>query len=106
MDKFIKYYKKEKEILTNKINEFNNNLVIEDNKLIKDNLLLFKNLNSDGKLIRGTLVNLGYSLLKEKENYSNDLALAYEVFQTAILVHDDIIDNDQKIRIIQLILLR
>ena len=24
MDKFIKYYKKEKEILTNKINEFNN----------------------------------------------------------------------------------
>lgn len=98
MDKFIKYYKKEKEILTNKINEFNNNLVIEDNKLIKDNLLLFKNLNSDGKLIRGTLVNLGYSLLKEKENYSNDLALAYEVFQTAILVHDDIIDNDQKRR--------
>ena len=42
MDKFIKYYKKEKEILTNKINEFNNNLVIEDNKLIKDNLLYLK----------------------------------------------------------------
>ena len=28
------------------------------------------------------------------KNYSNFLALAYEIFQTSILVHDDIIDDD------------
>jgi geranylgeranyl pyrophosphate synthase len=32
--------------------------------------------------------------MKEKSSYSYPLALAFEIFQTAILVHDDIIDND------------
>ena len=58
---------------------------------------LFSNLNTNGKLVRGVLVDLGYNLLKD-DNYSRDLALAYEVFQTAILVHDDIIDEDEKRR--------
>ena len=58
---------------------------------------LFSNLNTNGKLVRGVLVDLGYNLLKN-DNYSSDLALAYEVFQTAILVHDDIIDEDEKRR--------
>ena len=35
---------------------------------------------------------LGRTALSVSEK--NDLALAYEVFQTAILVHDDIIDRD------------
>ena len=59
---------------------------------------LFSNLNTNGKLVRGVLVDLGYYLLKDNKEYSNDLALAYEVFQTAILVHDDIIDEDEKRR--------
>ena len=54
---------------------------------------LFSNLNTNGKLVRGVLVDLGYNLLKD-DNYSSDLALAYELFQTSILVHDDIIDKD------------
>ena len=58
----------------------------------------FSNLNTNGKLVRGVLVDLGYYLLKDNKEYSNDLALAYEVFQTAILVHDDIIDEDEKRR--------
>ncbi|MBR2678223.1 MAG: polyprenyl synthetase family protein [Bacilli bacterium] len=94
IEAFKKFYKEEKNILNDKLNEFNNKLVIEDNLFIKENLEYFKNLNSDGKLIRGCLVNLGYYLLKDNKEYSNDLALAYEVFQTAILVHDDIIDHD------------
>jgi len=49
-------------------------------------------------LIRGVLVDLGYYLLNDNNNYSNDLALAYEIFQTGILVHDDIIDKDEKRR--------
>lgn len=98
MNKFIEYYKKEKETINKKLIEFNNNLLTEKNPIIKENIELFKNLNSDGKIIRGTLVNLGYYLLKEDKDYSNDLSLAYEVFQTAILIHDDIIDNDSKRR--------
>ena len=69
-------------------------LVLEDNPLIKENMELFSNLNTNGKLVRGVLTNLGYYLLKDNKDYANDLALAYEVFQTAILVHDDIIDQD------------
>ncbi len=98
MNKFSEYYKSEKELINNKLKEFNNNLVKEDNPIIKENLELLANLNSDGKLIRGTLVNLGYYLLKDDKDYSNSLSLAYELFQTAILVHDDIIDNDSKRR--------
>ena len=95
---FKKYYVEEKNNLDKKINSFNNELIKEDNIFVKENLEYFKNLNSNGKLVRGTLVNLGYYLLKDNPDYSYDLALAYEIFQTAILVHDDIIDNDNKRR--------
>lgn len=94
---FEEYYKNTKEKIAKTIEEFNNNLKSE-NEITNYNLQLFRNLNSDGKLIRGTLVNLGYNLLKEDSDYSNKLALAYEIFQTAILVHDDIIDKDAKRR--------
>ena len=97
IDVFKKYYKEEKSKLEEKITNFNNELIKENNLFIKENLEYFKNLNTNGKLVRGTLVNLGYNLLKE-DDYSYDLALAYEVFQTSILVHDDIIDNDNKRR--------
>ena len=91
---FFKYYKMTKDKLNTYIKEFNNKLIKEENPFIKENLELFANLNSDGKLIRGTLVNLGYKIIKEESEYSYPLALAFEVFQTSILVHDDIIDND------------
>ena len=93
-NEFKDYYKKVREKINAKLSKYNKELVIEENKLIKENLELFSNLNSDGKLVRGALVNLGYYLLKDDPDYSLDLSLAYEVFQTAILVHDDIIDND------------
>ena len=95
---FKKYYQKEREILNKKINNYNINLVKENNSIIKENMKCFSNLNTNGKLVRGVLVDLGYYLLKDNKEYSNDLALAYEVFQTAILVHDDIIDEDEKRR--------
>lgn len=95
---FKNYYQEEKEKLEKLINNYNNELVKEDNSIIKENLTYFSNLNTNGKLIRGVLTNLGYFLLKDNKDYSNDLALAYEVFQTSILVHDDIIDQDDKRR--------
>ena len=98
LDIFKSYYLEEKSILDEELNELNNRLLNENNELVLDNIKLLTNLNSNGKLIRGILVKLGYSLLKEDKNYANDMALAYEMFQTAILVHDDIIDNDEKRR--------
>ena len=93
-NKFKDYYKETKEKLEQKIKEFNKDIIKDDAGLINNNLKQFSILNSDGKLVRGVLVNLGYYLLKDNKDYSLDLSLAYEVFQTAILVHDDIIDND------------
>ena len=90
---FLEFYNKEKKKLEEKIKEFNNNLK-EDNQIINNNLDSFKKLNSNGKLIRGILIELGYYLLSNDTKYAIDLALAYEVFQTSILVHDDIIDQD------------
>lgn len=93
-NKFKDYYKETQEKLEQKIKEFNKNIIKDDTGLINNNLKQFSILNSDGKLVRGILVNLGYYLLRDNKDYSLDLSLAYEVFQTAILVHDDIIDND------------
>src|SRR4051794_9309780 len=60
----------------------------------------FSEANQAGKRIRGSLVLLGYALISEKDK-SKDLltiASAYEIFQTAILAHDDIIDNSPRRR--------
>lgn len=103
IDVFKKYYKEEKEILDKELDLFNKELVKEENPILKENLEYFSNLNCNGKLVRGVLVDLGYFLLKDNREYSNKLALAYEVFQTAILVHDDIIDKDEKRRGIETI---
>ena len=57
-----------------------------------------------GKRIRGALVSLGYSLahgieLSSKEEKAiTGIAVAYEIFQTAILAHDDIIDKSEQRR--------
>ena len=93
IEKFKEYYKEEKNIIEDEIK--NSSLLWKDSEpVIDENLKWFQNLNEEGKRVRGVLVKLGYKLLKDNNNYSNKLALAYEVFQTAILVHDDIIDKD------------
>ncbi len=54
----------------------------------------FKNANKGGKKIRGVLVKLGYELVgsRKREDILR-VAAAYEIFHTAILAHDDIIDE-------------
>lgn len=91
---FKEYYQSEKIKLEKLMNNYNENLLNEDNKLFKENLKMFVDLNSGGKLIRGVLVNFGYKLNSDDFDYSNNLALAYEIFHTSVLIHDDIIDND------------
>lgn len=66
---------------------------INDNKIVTDAIKKFQNINCGGKYLRGYLINLGYTSFGNKKCYSDSLSLAYETFQTAILVHDDIIDK-------------
>lgn len=94
LEKFTELYKKVSKEINNYLKEFNESLVKDKKGYLKENLELLKNLNSDGKLIRGFLIAFGYKMAKEDINYSYYLSLAYELFQTAILIHDDIIDND------------
>ena len=93
IEMFKNYYGEMKEKIDQELHSFNTSLT-ESNSFLKKNLEYFGDLNSGGKDIRGVLVTLGYSFLKEDKDYSIPLAVAYEIFQTAILVHDDIIDQD------------
>lgn len=94
IEEFGSFYNKVKEDINKKLDKYNKDVLKGKSGYLKNNLEYFANLNSDGKIIRGLLIALGYKMLKEKPKYSYDLALAYEVFQTAILVQDDVIDND------------
>ena len=94
IDKFKSFYNQVKNEIDNYLKEFNKSLVEDKTSYLKENLEIMANLNSGGKLIRGFLIAFGYKMLKEDIKYSYDLSLAYELFQTSILIHDDIIDND------------
>jgi geranylgeranyl pyrophosphate synthase len=87
--------------------EIGREIAQRNRKLKKDSNLFLKTaredlaeLNEGGKLLRGTLVRLGYrtALHMKGEDasdlcYSNALSAAFEMFQTGVLIHDDIIDN-------------
>ena len=94
IEKFNSFYKETSKGINDRLKEYNDSLVKDKKGYLKDNLSLFANLNSEGKLVRGFLIALGYKLLNSNADYSYDLSLAYEIFQTSILIHDDIIDND------------
>jgi geranylgeranyl pyrophosphate synthase len=54
----------------------------------------FNEANIGGKRLRAVLVKLGYELTQQMAHEDViKVALAFEVFQTAILIHDDIIDQ-------------
>ena len=95
LDLFKKYYYDTKKELDLIIDKYNKDLLKNKDGYLKDNLDLFVNLNSDGKLVRALLITLGYKIATHKNiDYSYNLALAYEIFQTSVLIHDDIIDDD------------
>lgn len=59
---------------------------------IKNALKNLHQQNQGGKRIRGVMIKLGAEITASKNNYL-PVATAYEIFQTAILIHDDIIDK-------------
>lgn len=54
---------------------------------------VFIEANKGGKRLRGILVKLGYELAHGRGGEIIQPAVAFEVFQTAILAHDDIMDR-------------
>lgn len=90
---FMIFFKNSRERLYRKMQNFNREICNQTEKHISENISEFTRMNCHGKFIRGALVNLGYSILKKDIEYSDELALAFEIYQTAILINDDIIDR-------------
>ena len=91
---------KSKEKIEARINEILDNEIkkYEDNEFIKESIMELKRLSSSGKRVRGYLIKLGAMLFGKDDDSYVDLAAAIEIFQTAILIHDDIIDEATKRR--------
>ena len=91
---FFKFYFEIKKKFEQNIDEINNSFIGEsDNKFVVQAIEELIRMNSDGKYLRAALIALGYiSNGGDKDKYL-PLSLAYETFQTSILIHDDIIDN-------------
>lgn len=92
---FYLFYTKQKKNFTKNIIKYNQKFLNEkDNLIIKDATNKFISINGGGKYLRALLISLGYFITSKKEtNEYIPLAIAYETFQTSILIHDDIIDN-------------
>lgn len=87
-------YEETRKRLEQKMKVWNRGLQREKNPLIRTVTGDLADLNSGGKLLRGVLITLGYRIASGKtDDYADDLALAFEMFQTGVLIHDDIIDN-------------
>ena len=92
--------KESKIIIENRIDEILDKEIqkFSDNYFIKESLVELKRLSKGGKRVRGYLVKLGQMLFGKDDDSYIDIASAIEIFQTAILIHDDIIDEADKRR--------
>lgn len=87
-------------IIENRINEILDGEIkrYKDNCFIKESLEELKRLSKGGKRVRGYLIKLGQMLFGKDDDSYIDIAAAIEIFQTAILIHDDVIDEADKRR--------
>lgn len=97
---FYNFYEKEKRIIEKEIEKYNKKFLQgNDNAIVYEALQNFTTINTGGKYLRAMLISLGYKMLSSKDDdIYLPLAVAYEIFQTSILIHDDIIDNATKRR--------
>lgn len=98
MNDFLNYYLKVKKQYSMRMDEYNESLTLDsNNRFICEALELFKTSNSGGKFLRATLIALGYQCFKDDDKFL-PLGMAFEIFQTSILIHDDIIDKADRRR--------
>ena len=94
LNAFLAFYKESTAALLAASKAYNRRLRKDPNPIIRGFKEDLADLNTGGKMLRGTLIRLGCALSgAENLGISNDLAIAFEMFQTGILIHDDIIDN-------------
>lgn len=95
---FLKYYLSVKNKFDLKMNDYNDLFVKGySNKFLEEALNQFVSSNKGGKFLRASLIAMGYNSFKNDDDYL-PLGLALEIFQTSILIHDDIIDKADKRR--------
>lgn len=95
---FLKYYFGVKQKCEKAMEDFNSRIINEDNRFVKEAMEQFSLSNASGKYLRACLVSLGYGICGLADDKWLWLALALELFQTSILIHDDIIDMADKRR--------
>lgn len=81
--------------LESKIDFFNKTMLEEAPEGFTRSMSYFTHINSGGKMLRGVLANMGYYILGGEHGieYSDDLAMSLEIFQSSILIHDDLLDH-------------
>lgn len=89
---FLKYYFGVLQKCEKEMENFNELTILEDNRFVREAMEQFSFSNASGKFLRACLVSLGYGVLNSDDKWVK-LALALEIFQTSILIHDDIIDK-------------
>ena len=91
---FLAFYKESTKQLQKKVKQYNRTLRKDSNPILRVFKEDMADLNEGGKMLRGMLVRLGYRLSgREDLEVSDPLAIGFELFQTGVLIHDDIIDN-------------
>ena len=96
---FLKYYLSVKDKFTLKMEDYNDLFVKGyTNRFLEEALEQFVSSNKGGKFLRASLIALGYQSFGNDDDKYLPLGIALEIFQTSILIHDDIIDKADKRR--------
>ena len=96
---FLKYYLSVKDKLVLKMEDYNRLFVKGySNRFLEEALEQFTSSNKGGKFLRACLIALGYQSFDNDDDKYLPLGIALELFQTSILIHDDIIDKADKRR--------
>ena len=100
LEAFRQFYEETFKRLEKKTLAFNRTLKKDENPIIRPFMEDLVDLNQGGKMLRGMLVEFGYQIARNARgaslldlSVSDALALTFEMFQTGVLVHDDVIDN-------------
>lgn len=94
MDAFQLFYRETAPRLERKLEAYNQKFLSEEQAFLSPIGASMADLNAGGKLLRGVLVDLGYALSgKADGDISDSAAMAFEMFQTGVLIHDDITDR-------------
>ena len=96
---FLRYYLSIKGKFTLKMEDYNSLFVKGySNRFLEEALEQFTSSNKGGKFLRASLIALGYQSMGNEDDSYLPLGIALEIFQTSILIHDDIIDKADKRR--------